>query len=376
MPQIEFELQEETLTIRASGSWLLADLPFLLDYSHALPANGYRLMVIDLSRLERLDSAGAWMIARLVHMGKDRQNDIKMEAIPQHLGALLKRVLDSSSIRDEQSSKEGMLVAAFQPVIAIGRYVTGFCKKITSMTAFFGALVLALISLIWSPQRLRWRSVSLHIQRAGWEAIPIVALLSAMIGVVLAFQGFDQLRQFGAEIFTINLVAISVLREMGVLLTAILVAGRSSSAFAAQIGTMQLNEEVAAIRAMGLSPMDLLVLPRVLALLVSLPLLAFFADILGIAGGMLMVWVVMDIPFAQFLENLRQIITPSSFWIGISKAPFFALLIAMIGCYEGFKVEGGAESVGRMTTLAVVESIFVVIVLDALFSVYFSKLGV
>jgi phospholipid/cholesterol/gamma-HCH transport system permease protein len=200
--------------------------------------------------------------------------------------------------------------------------------------------------------------------------------MSFLIGMVLAYQGADQLARFGAQIFTVNLVGYGVLREMGILLTAILVAGRSGSAFTAQIGTMKVNEEIDAMRTIGLDPMEVLVIPRVLALMLTLPLLTFYADMLGLLGGAVIAFVELDISFLQFARQLSSGVTPWSFWIGIIKAPVFAFIIAMVGCFEGLMVTRSAESVGRRTTAAVVEAIFLVIVLDALASILFSNLGI
>jgi phospholipid/cholesterol/gamma-HCH transport system permease protein len=214
-----------------------------------------------------------------------------------------------------------------------------------------------------------------HIERTGLNALPIVGMMAFLVGVVLAFQSADQLTRLGVPRLTINMVGISVLREMGILLTAIMVAGRSGSAFTAEIGTMQVNEEVDALRVTGLDPMEVLVAPRVLALMISLPLLTFFADIMGLLGGGLMSVALIDVSFAQYWRILNSAVTLNTFLVGIVKAPVFALLIAMVGCFEGLRVSGSAESVGRLTTRAVVEGIFLVIVFDAFFSVLFSYLG-
>jgi phospholipid/cholesterol/gamma-HCH transport system permease protein len=215
-----------------------------------------------------------------------------------------------------------------------------------------------------------------HMQKTGLDALPIVGLLSFLIGVVMAYQGADQLQRFGAEIFTVNLVGIAVLRELGILLTAIIVAGRSGSAFTAQIGTMKVNEEVDALRTIGLDPMEVLVLPRILALVLVLPLLTFYADIMGLMGGALMAALTLDITVVQFIERLRVAVTVDTFFVGLVKAPVFAFIIAMVGCFEGLQVTSSAESVGTRTTRSVVEAIFLVIVLDALFSIFFSYIGV
>jgi len=248
--------------------------------------------------------------------------------------------------------------------------------EVVALLAFFGALVAALFATLARPWRLRFTAFSAHVTRTGFEALPIVGLLSFLIGVVLAFQGASQLRQFGAEIFTINLLSLSILREIGVLMTAIIVAGRSGSAFTAQIGTMVVNEEVDALRTLGLVPLEVLVVPRVLALMVSLPLLTVFADLMGLLGGGLLTLIVLDIPLSQFLDQLRSSTDGTQFFAGLVKAPVFAFVIAMVGCRNGLRVEGDAASVGRLTTQAVVSGIFLVIILDAGFSIAFNVLGI
>jgi phospholipid/cholesterol/gamma-HCH transport system permease protein len=204
--------------------------------------------------------------------------------------------------------------------------------------------------------------------------LPIVGLLSFLLGVVVAYQGADQLREFGANIFVVDLVGLSMLREFAPLITAIIVAGRSGSAYAAQIGTMSVTEEIDAMRTLGIAPLDLLVLPKVLALVIALPLLTVFADVLGVLGGMFMARAQLGVSFDEFLDRLVKAVSMTSYLIGIGKAPVFAAIIAMVGCFQGFRTKGGADSVGRQTTRAVVQSIFLVIVADALFSVAFSAL--
>jgi phospholipid/cholesterol/gamma-HCH transport system permease protein len=213
-------------------------------------------------------------------------------------------------------------------------------------------------------------------EETGVEAMGIVGLLSFLIGIVFAFQGADQLRRFGAEIYTVNLLGISMLRELGVLMTAIILAGRSGSAFTAQIGTMKVNEEIDAMQVLGLDPIEVLVLPRLFALLITLPLLAFFANLMGLFGGAVMTYMTLDLTLPGFLRQLRYFMPGWSFWIGVMKAPVFAMIIALTGCYEGLRTERSAESVGRLTTLSVVEAIFLVIIVDAAFSILFSQLKI
>ena len=245
-----------------------------------------------------------------------------------------------------------------------------------ALLSFYGELMIAMTRALLSPRRLKFTAITSHMEQVGLNALPIVGLLSFLIGVVLTFQGADQLRRFGAEIFTVNLLGISFLRETGILMTAIIIAGRSGSAFTAQIGTMKVNEEVDAMRALGIDPMDLLVLPRLFALCLVMPLLGFYADMAGLLGGALMATISLDLSLGQFLNQLQGAVPMWAFWVGIIKAPVFAFTIAMVGCYNGLKDEGSAESVGKLTTRAVVQSIFLVIVLDAIFSIIFSFIGI
>src|SRR6266567_1055469 len=261
-------------------------------------------------------------------------------------------------------------------VVRIGRVTIAQVTRGAELLGFLGLVCIAALRILRHPSRLRLTALVSHMEQTGVDALPVVGLLSFLVGIVFAFQGADQLRQFGAEIYTVNLLGIAILRELGVLLTAIIIAGRSGSAFTAQIGTMQVNQEIDALRTLGLDPVEVLVLPRVFGLVVTLPLLVFYADAMGLLGGALMSWSTLGISLPRFLEQLRGAITEWTVWVGVIKAPFFALIISMIGCYEGFNVTGSAESVGRLTTQSVVESIFVVIVADAAFSILFSLLKI
>jgi phospholipid/cholesterol/gamma-HCH transport system permease protein len=242
------------------------------------------------------------------------------------------------------------------------------------MLSFIGESAHALAEWLLHPSRIRWRAVLFNLRSAGFDALPIVGLLSFLLGVVVAYQGADQLRQYGANIFVADLVGLSMLREFAPLITAIIVAGRSGSAYAAQIGTMAVTEEIDAMRTLGLAPQELLVLPKVLALVIALPLLTVFADVMGILGGMLMAKTQLDVGFGEFLDRLVKAVSITSYLVGIGKAPVFAAIIVVVGCFQGFRTQGGADSVGRQTTRSVVQSIFLVIVADALFSVAFSLL--
>jgi phospholipid/cholesterol/gamma-HCH transport system permease protein len=243
-----------------------------------------------------------------------------------------------------------------------------------ALLAFVGECALALAGTIAHPRRLRWRPVLFNIRSAGFDALPIVGLLSFLLGVVVAYQAADQLRRYGANIFVADLVGLSMLREFAPLMTAIIIAGRSGSAYAAQIGTMAVTEEIDAMRTLGIAPLEMLVLPKLLALVVALPLLTVFADLLGVFGGMVMARVQLGVSYSEFLDRFAKAISVTSYLIGIGKAPVFAAIIALVGCYQGMRTHGGPDSVGRQTTRAVVQGIFLVIVADALFSVAFSLL--
>jgi len=242
------------------------------------------------------------------------------------------------------------------------------------MLSFVGEAALSLAGCITHPRRLRWRPILFNIRSAGFDALPIVGVLSFLLGIVVAYQAADQLRRYGANIFVADLVGLSMLREFAPLITAIIIAGRSGSAYAAQIGTMAVTEEIDAMRTLGIEPMEMLVLPKLIALVVTLPLLTVFADVLGVAGGMVMARAQLDVNFADFLDRFAKAVSITTYLTGLGKAPVFAAIIATVGCYQGLRTHGGADSVGRQTTRSVVQSIFLVIVADALFSVAFSLL--
>lgn len=231
---------------------------------------------------------------------------------------------------------------------------------------------MAFLRSVLAPRTIRWRAFLASLQRDGFEALPIIGLLTFLMGVVIAYQGAEQLRTFGANIFVVDLVGIALLREISPLVTAILVAGRSGSAYAAQIGTMKVTEELDALRTLGISPMNLLVLPRVLALIVALPLLTVFADGIGVFGGMLIASSELQVSFPEFISRFEEAVALRHFLIGVGKAPVFAVIIGLVGCYQGFQIRGGVDDVGRHTTISVVQAIFLVIVFDAFFSVVLS----
>nr|WP_238987401.1 ABC transporter permease [Roseovarius dicentrarchi] len=329
--------------------------------------------VIDISQVRHLDTAGAWYVVDMQARLANGAGDVEITGANDAQHQLLETVRRNMPPDDEGDSKRRSLTDRLE---ALGRRAVSAGHVAVELTSFLGQVMAALGLMVIRPRRLRMTSLVHHMQEVGWNAIPIVALMSFLIGVVLAFQGSVQLRQFGAEVFVVDLIAISVLRELGILLTSIVVAGRSGSAYTAAIGSMKMREEVDAMRTLGLDPIDILVVPRVLALMLMLPVLGLISDISGLVGGALMSWIELGVSPSVFQARLVSNTDVWHFLVGMIKAPFFALIIGIIGCYEGLKVGGNAESLGRLTSTSVVLSIFMVIVADALFSVVFALVGI
>ncbi len=328
---------------------------------------------VDLERVDRMDTAGAWFVLDLAGRMAGPGQEPPISGASARQSVLLETVRANMPAGEDLRERRVTLV---DRIAHVGRATHGAWRIAVEMTGFLGQVIAAIAGLAVRPRRLRLTSLVHHMQEVGWNAIPIVALMAFLIGVVLAFQGSSQLRQFGAEVFVVDLIAIAVLRELGILLTAIIVAGRSGSAFTAAIGSMKMREEVDAMRTLGLDPVQILVVPRVLALILTLPLLGFIADVAGLVGGAVMSWIELGVSPVVFQSRLVANIDLWQFAVGIIKAPFFALIIGVIGCYEGLKVGGDAESLGRLTSTSVVVAIFMVIVVDALFSVFFALVGV
>ena len=325
-----------------------------------------RPRTVDLSELESLDTPGAMFVCGL------RDAGVQVVGARAEHAALLDLVcgLDVAPI---PAPKQVSRASEF--AIELGRGAEEFLRDAIDVVAFVGRAAEATARSLVHPRCLRLAAISRQVEETGVNALPIIGLMAIMISIVIGYQGVAQLRPYGGEDLTINLVAVSVLREMGVLITSIMVAGRSGSAFTAELGVMKAREEIDALEVMGLEPIELLVVPRVIGLVITLPLLTFFADIMGLVGGAGIAEVLLKISPLQSVDRIRQAVDTSDAFVGLVKAPIFAFLIAAIGCMHGLRVSGSAESVGRETTRAVVKSIFLVIVLDALFSILFEKLG-
>ena len=359
-------------TLALTGRWTTTTVGSVDERLHAVLPDTATEAIVDLSAVSALDTAGAWLIYRTARALRRRDVPVDLVGTTPEQTTLLETVARNDHPCPEPPPPANALLDV---IARCGRATLDGLGEAVQGVSFLGQTLTAMGRSLVQPRRIRWTALVSHMEQVGLNALPIVGLLAFLIGVVLAFQGADQLARFGAEIFTANLVGVGVLREMGVLLTAIIVAGRTGSAYTAQIGTMKINEEIDAMRTIGLDPMDTLVLPRILALMITLPLLTFYADVLGLLGGAIMATITLDISMFQFARQINAAVPFSNFVIGMIKAPIFAFIIGLIGCFEGLRVGGSAESVGRLTTRAVVEAIFLVILVDALFSVLFSVIG-
>ncbi|WP_132860689.1 ABC transporter permease [Shimia isoporae] len=365
-------VHDENATIQVGGELVTATLGSVeKPFAKITPRSG--AVTIDLSQLRAFDTGGAWMIADLKTRLGDGGASVSVQGAKPAYAALLANVEEAIPESDEDPEAVQGITAALD---RFGRRVVEVQNTLISFNGFLGETLVRIFGLVLRPWRLRWASLVTHMQDAGLNAIPIIALMGFLIGIVLAFQGATQLQRFGAEVFVVELISISVLRELGILLTAIIVAGRSGSAFTASVGSMKVQEEIDAMRTLGLDPIEVLVVPRVLALVIVLPILGFVANICGLFGGALMSWIDLGVSPGMFLTRLYENTGVWHLAIGMIKAPFFAVVIGVVACWQAFQVRGSSTSVGQRTTASVVLGIFLVIVLDALFSIFFAQLGI
>ena len=372
---VEVRRSEQGLEIDLTGEWRALELAQIDAALAGVDLANARHVSIGTKSLIALDLSGAWRLREFLQRARDSGASVDFRGpAPDQL-----RLIDSTlkgeapapakHVHDHEHSIELGLAE-------IGIYSVREWRDLMAALAFLGRIFATLGRASTSLKRLRPISIARHIYDTGITAMPITALIAFLISVIIAYMSAQQLRRFGAEIFVVDLVTIGVLREMGVLLTSIIVAGRSGSAFAAELGSMQLNEEVDALYAIGADPFEALVLPRLLGLMIALPLLTIVADIIGLMGGALLCRYLLDIPITQYLTRVNEAITPTTFWVGLMKAPVFAMLIGMAGAYRGMQVRDSSRELGRLTTVAVVQAIFLVILADALFAVLFMELGV
>ncbi len=362
---------EHGVTLRLTGDWVIAGIADADQRLRELTAPERGAATLDLAAVAQMDTAGAWLVFRTRRqLSFGEAEAAVVNAKPRHQALL-------DVITGRRCQIEPPRVNAFIHLLSrIGQGVAAPLYEMTQLLNFMGLIFTTWLRTLINPWRLRVTPLVHHMEQAGLDAAPIVALMSFLIGGVLAFLGADILRQFGAEVFVVNLIVFSFLREFGVLLAAIMVAGRSGSAFTAQIGAMKGHEEIDAMKTLSLDPVEMLVLPRVLALVICLPVLAFIGDVMGLFGGGLVAWFALDISPSMYLARLQEAAELRHLLAGLIKAPVFAFIIAMIGCYQGMMVSGSAESVGQRTTRSVVQAIFMVIVADAFFALFFLEMGI
>ncbi|MGD2082766.1 MAG: MlaE family lipid ABC transporter permease subunit [Chromatiales bacterium] len=362
-----FDLEGSTL--RCRGSWTLGSLHRLERGLEQLAPPDAGALAVDMQAVERIDTAGAWLLFRTLRRLEAANVATSIQGLSEQGSGLLDLIRREASELGEPPEVE-------QPGVleALGRGSLRALGDTLGFAAFIGEVAVSAVSVALRPRRIRFRATMTELAQAGYKALPILGLLSFLLGIVIAYQGGVQLRQYGASVFIADLVGLSMIRELAPLMTAIIVAGRTGSAYTAEIGTMKVTEEVDALRTIGIPPMEILVLPKVFALLLALPLLTVYADIMGIFGGMVMAGAQLDVTFSTFLDRLTRALTLESYLIGVGKAPVFAAIVASVGCFQGLQVSGSAESVGRRTTVSVVHSIIAVIIVDAIFSIIFSWL--
>ncbi len=357
--------------VRLSSPLTVAELAGIETVLDRLPLD--RDVRIDLSDVAHMDTAGAWAIARLRSRLEAAGQALEITGSDARQTALLDTVAAGLPQAPEASPRRRTLSDRLETV---GRATAGFVLYFVELIGYFGLFLARLARAVRRPKEFPLTSLVHHCQDVGVAAVPIVALMAFLIGVVLAFQGSSQLRQFGAEIFVVDLIAVAILRELGILLTSIIVAGRTASAFTAAIGSMKMREEIDAMQTLGIDPAMTLFVPRILALVLMLPILGLIANVAGLIGGAIMSWIELGISPAMFRVRLFEGVSIDHAFVGLSKAPVFALIIGVIGCHAGMQVKSNAESLGRMTSAAVVSAIFAVIVADALFSIFFAQVGI
>lgn len=373
-PLLAAMLSGRVLELRPAGSWIAANVSKLEALSRSVKADvdRSRAVKLDMSGVSELDTLGAWLLEKLSRRGSSADSPTEIVGMANNHSGLMEEVRQVNRHNPAQ-------VPAPNPALLrlddLGRATVGAREDMVIFLQMLGALFVALILVVPRPRSLRLTSLVYQLYRIGWQAIPIIMLITFLIGAIIAQQGFFHFRRFGAESYTVDMVGILVLRELGVLIVAIMVAGRSGSAYTAELGSMKMREEIDALSTMGLDPIEVLILPRVMALVIALPILAFIGSIAALYGGGLVAQFYGDMGPSIYLARLHDAISATHFKVGVLKAPFMALVIGIVACSEGLRVKGSAESLGKQTTTSVVKSIFLVIVLDGLFAIFFASIG-
>ena len=364
----------DVLELRPAGSWTSANVITLqaLSDSVADQLDRSKAVKVDMAGVGEIDTLGAWLLEKISRRAASAGHHTEVVGIAENYAGLVEEVR-------QVNRHTPAPVPALNPIVArvndVGRFAVGSREDISIFLQMLGSLFLALVGVLRRPRSLRLTSLIYQLYKVGFQAIPIIMLITFLIGAIIAQQGFFHFRKFGAESYVVDMVGILVLRELGVLIVAIMVAGRSGSAYTAELGSMKMREEIDALSTMGLDPVDVLILPRIIALVFALPILSFIGSMAALYGGGLVAQFYGDMGPAIYIARLHDAVSVTSFKVGIIKAPFMALAIGIVACSEGLRVKGSAESLGKQTTTSVVKSIFLVIVLDGLFAVFFASIG-
>ena len=373
-PLLTSTIEGDRLRLAAGGPWT-ADHAARLERLIAkvrVPKKRVSRVEIDAAGIERLDTFGAWLLERIVRDNAQAQREAQVVRLNERYRDLFDEVQQANREPQPRRREAGAIRSGIE---GIGRTMVMVGHDLVQIVLMFGAVMVALLRVLVRPATFRLTSVVHHLDRVGWRAVPIIILITFLIGAVIAQQGIFHFRRFGADVYVVDMVGILVLREVGVLIVAIMVAGRSGSAYTAELGSMKMREETDALRTMGFDPVEVLILPRIIALIIGLPILTFLGSMSALYGGGLVSWLYGGLNPDIFIARLRDAISLDHFVVGMIKAPFMALIIGVVSCVEGMQVKGSAESLGAQTTAAVVKAIFLVIVLDAFFAIFFASIG-
>ncbi|MBI4274180.1 MAG: MlaE family lipid ABC transporter permease subunit [Rhizobiales bacterium] len=367
-------MQGERLELAAGGEWTAdnaSELEHLLVRVMPSRRETVRNVLIDMGRVEKLDTYGAWLLERLVRNTADRGLETRVVGLPEKFRVIVDTVHQTTKLVAPPLDKTNIIAVGLS---TIGRNMAEVTRSFLMIAQMFGAVAFAALRALVKPHTFRLTSMVNQIDLVGWRAVPIIVLITFLIGAILAQQGIFHFRKFGADVFVVDMVGILVLREVGVLIVCVMVAGRSGSAYTAELGSMKMREEIDALQTMGFDPVSVLILPRIMALVIAVPMLTFIGSMAALYGGGLVTWLYGGISPDVFIQRLREVISVDHFMVGMVKAPFMALVIGVVACVEGLETEGSAESLGLRTTSSVVKSIFLVIVLDGIFAMFFAAI--
>jgi phospholipid/cholesterol/gamma-HCH transport system permease protein len=364
----------DRLAFAAAGSWTAEHAQTLEPLVDAAtrPIAPVKIVALDTARIDRLDSFGAWLLERALRTWGNQGCETKLVGLREDYRGLFDKIHAGTQKLTPEPPKRNSVIATLE---SVGMTMATVGNDLLLLAQMVGSLVVAFKRVLLHPSTFRLTSTVNHLQRVGWQAVPIILLITVLIGAILAQQGIFHFRKFGADIYVVDMVGVLVLRELGVLIVCIMVAGRSGSSYTAELGAMKMREEIDALRTMGFDPVEVLILPRIIALVIAVPILTFFGSMAALYGGGFVSWLYGGIVPEVFLSRLREAISIETFQVGMIKAPFMALVIGLVACVEGLQVEGSAESLGEQTTNSVVKSIFLVIVLDGVFAMFFAAIG-